>query len=83
MCQDEGVRAALRISGEPCASDQVAAQQPATVAAAPATVLLAPAVAAPVAPAAAPVAVHKARPEWCYTASTAELRQHSECDVRS
>lgn len=79
MCQDDNVRAALRISGEPCVTDQTVAQQPAPVAVVP----LAPAMATPATPVATPVATQQARPEWCYTASFAELRHHSECDVRS
>jgi hypothetical protein len=69
MCQDDNVRAALRVAGEPCVADQM--QQPAARA-------TAPVVAAPVA---VPVTAKKARPEWCYTASPAELRRHTECDV--
>ncbi|HEY7581884.1 MAG TPA: hypothetical protein VH855_30160 [Acetobacteraceae bacterium] len=71
MCQDDNVRAALRVAGEPCAADQV--QQPAAHAAATAPVLAAPV--------AAPVTAEKVRPEWCYTASPAELRRHTECNV--
>lgn len=79
MCQDDNVRVALRVSGEPCTADQAIAQKPATIAAA----LLVPAVAAPVAAVATPVAAQNGRPEWCYTASEAERRRHAECDVRS
>jgi hypothetical protein len=79
MCQDDSVRAALRIAGEPCVADQM--QPPAAHAAAAMPVAITP-VAAPAAPVAAPVAAKKARPEWCYTASPAELRRHGECDVK-
>ena len=60
MCQDDNVRAAMRLSGRPCTTD-VAAAQPAAVAAAP--------VASPTPPvvqvaAAAPVRAEP-RPAWC------------------
>jgi len=79
MCQDDNVRNALRMAGEGCPAD-IAAAAPPPVAAAPV-----PVAAAPAAPAARvmPVAAKPARPDWCDTASAAELRRHSECDIRS
>jgi hypothetical protein len=87
MCQDDNVRVALRVSGEPCTADQQVAQQPPTIAAIPAAPVIATA-AAPVAASVAPVApthveTQASRPEWCYTASVAEMRRHAECDIRS
>jgi hypothetical protein len=72
LCQDDNIRAALRVSGEPCVADAppVAAAVAAPVARMGATV-----------PPAAPVKL--IRPEWCYTAGPAELRHHSECQIGS
>ena len=75
MCDDQGVREALARSGHPCAADRavaapVAAVDPAVVrrqqdAAAPAVAL---------------AASKPPRPDWCETASAAELRTHPACD---
>jgi hypothetical protein len=72
LCQDDNIRAALRVAGEPCVADAppVAA---AAVAPVPAT--------APLVPPAAPA--KPIRPEWCYTAGPAELRHHAECQAGS
>jgi hypothetical protein len=77
LCQDENIRAALRVSGEPCAADMAPGAAAASAPVAQATPVLAAAKIEP-APAAKPI-----RPEWCYTAGPAELRHHQECDVRS
>jgi hypothetical protein len=78
MCQDDNVRAALRIAGEPCAADAprvAAAEATPAAAVSPAT---APVAVVTLAPAAKPI-----RPEWCYTTGPAELRHHAECQVGS
>jgi hypothetical protein len=69
LCQDDNIRAALRVSGEPCVADTHPAGAAAVVP------VMAPA--PPVAPA-KPI-----RPEWCYTAGPAELRHHAECQIGS
>jgi hypothetical protein len=70
MCQNDNIRSAMRIAARPCAAD---IPVPAPAAAAPV---------AAVAPPAMPVAAKPGRPEWCYTASAAELRRHAECAAR-
>jgi hypothetical protein len=78
MCQDDNVRAALRIAGEPCAADAprvAAAEATPAPAVSPATASVA---VVTLAPAAKPI-----RPEWCYTTGPAELRHHAECQVGS
>ena len=74
MCQDEHVHQAMVSSGKPCTVDAVpvAEAQAATIPppAAPVTVVAATAPAKPV------------RPEWCWTASKAELRGRAECDIK-
>ena len=72
LCQDDNIRAALRVAGEPCVADTP------PVAAAAAAPVAAP---ASLVPPAAPAKL--IRPEWCYTAGPAELRHHAECQVGS
>jgi hypothetical protein len=79
MCQDDNVRAAMRVGGKPCTGDvPVAAVAPAPVAQA-----VAPAPAARAVSVAAAAPAKPARPEWCYTASRAELRAHPVCSLKS
>jgi hypothetical protein len=76
LCQDEHVREAMRLVGEPCVADIAPVAAAASVAAA------APPVAAVIAPVSV-VAPKPVRPEWCYTASSAELRRNTTCDIKS
>jgi hypothetical protein len=73
MCQNDNIRAAMRIAARPCAAD-IPAPAPAAA--------VAPATVAAVTPLAMPVAAKPARPDWCYTASAAEQRRHGECAAR-
>jgi hypothetical protein len=70
LCQDDNIRAALRVSGEPCMADA-----PPVAAVAPTAPVTAPV------PLAGPARL--IRPEWCYTAGPTELRHHAECQVGS
>lgn len=74
MCQDEHVHQAMVSSGKPCTADAVpvAQAQAATI----------PPPAAPVTVVAATAPTKPARPEWCWTASKAELRGRAECDIK-
>jgi hypothetical protein len=72
MCQDDSVRNAMRVSGRPCTADI----QPAAVAQAPALATV------PVTTVAAGAPKKPERPEWCWTASKAELRGRAECDIK-
>jgi hypothetical protein len=75
MCQDASVALAFATAGKPCPGTPVA-----TVAG-PATAQVDPAVIRrqQLAIAAPPPHV---RPDWCYTASAAELRSHPVCDQK-
>jgi hypothetical protein len=76
MCLDDSVRTVMRGIGRPCMLDPGAAQATAAApASAPAVVSVAT---IPASEPAKPI-----RPEWCYTAGPAELRNHAECNVRS
>ena len=75
MCDDQGVREALARSGHPCAADRAVAAPVAAVD--PAVVRRQQDAATP---AALAVASKPSRPDWCETASPAELRTHPACD---
>jgi hypothetical protein len=74
MCQDEHVHQAMVSSGKPCTADAVPVTQ-----AQAATI---PPPAAPVTVVAATAPAKPVRPEWCWTASKAELRGRAECDIK-
>jgi hypothetical protein len=73
MCDDQAVREAMARSGHPCAADRAVAAPVAAVD--PAVVRRQQDAATPV-----QVATKPARPDWCQTASAAELRTHPACD---
>ena len=74
MCQDEHVHQAMVSSGKPCTADA------APIAQAQTSTIQPPA--APVTNVAAIAPTKPARPEWCWTASKAELRGRAECDIK-
>jgi hypothetical protein len=77
LCNNDDVRAALKSVGQPCIADRaVAAAAPAS--APPATAVVAPVTATPL-----PAPQAPQRPDWCATASKAELRSHPACDVKA
>jgi hypothetical protein len=73
MCDDQAVREAMARSGHPCAADRAVAAPVAAVD--PAVVRRQQDAVVPV-----QVATKPARPDWCATASAAELRTHPACD---
>jgi hypothetical protein len=77
MCQDDNIRAAMKVAARPCTAD-IPAQPPVTSAAP----VMATTVATPAQPQVLRMAAKPARPEWCYTASAAEQRRHAVCDER-
>ncbi len=74
MCQDEHVHQAMVSSGKPCTADT------APIAQAQTSTIQPPA--APVTNVAAIAPTKPPRPEWCWTASKAELRGRAECDIK-
>ena len=73
MCDDQAVREAMQRSGHPCAADRAVAAPVAAVD--PGVVRRQQEAVAPL-----QVATKPPRPDWCETASAAELRTHPACD---
>lgn len=88
MCDDEHVREALARAGHPCEQDRARTATPVATAPTPTTVARATAVDPAIIRRQQEVPLQEVAtvrpkapryPDWCYTASALELRQHPEC----